>query len=206
LDKTCTQNKLSEILNVPWVRSSLILGGMLAAIGVTLILIFKFLELGASPIFVDIKNLVIEYGLAGIFVATILAGTIIPVGSPALVVIAASLGIHPMLLTIVATVGFTVGMVINYVLAYGLGRPFVVKKLGMERLEEISALWSRWGWIIYVIFGIIPVLPVEFLALFCGLIKARFSHFLILSFIPRLVVFTLLSYLGVQLGWWLGIT
>jgi membrane protein YqaA with SNARE-associated domain len=179
---------------------------MLAAIGVTLILIFKFLELGASPIFVDIKNLVIEYGLAGIFVATILAGTIIPVGSPALVVIAASLGIHPMLLTIVATVGFTVGMVINYVLAYGLGRPFVVKKLGMERLEEISALWSRWGWIIYVIFGIIPVLPVEFLALFCGLIKARFSHFLILSFIPRLVVFTLLSYLGVQLGWWLGIT
>jgi membrane protein YqaA with SNARE-associated domain len=206
LDKTCTQNKLSEILNVPWVRSSLILGGILAAIGVTLILIFKFLELGASPIFVDTKNLVIEYGLAGIFVATILAGTIIPVGSPALVVIAASLGIHPMLLTIVATVGFTVGMVINYVLAYGLGRPFVVKKLGMERLEEISALWSRWGWIIYVIFGIIPVLPVEFLALFCGLIKARFSHFLILSFIPRLVVFTLLSYLGVQLGWWLGIT
>ncbi|MCL7395189.1 MAG: VTT domain-containing protein [Thaumarchaeota archaeon] len=206
MDKTCTQNKLSEILNVPWVRSSLILGGMLAAIGVTLILIFKFLELGASPIFVDTKNLVIEYGLAGIFVATILAGTIIPVGSPALVVIAASLGIHPMLLTIVATVGFTVGMVINYVLAYGLGRPFVVKKLGMERLEEISALWSRWGWIIYVIFGIIPVLPVEFLALFCGLIKARFSHFLILSFIPRLVVFTLLSYLGVQLGWWLGIT
>ncbi|MCL7400214.1 MAG: VTT domain-containing protein [Thaumarchaeota archaeon] len=179
---------------------------MLAAIGVILILIFKFLELGASPIFVDAKNLVIEYGLAGIFVATILAGTIIPVGSPALVVIAASLGIHPMLLTIVATVGFTVGMVINYVLAYGLGRPFVVKKLGMERLEEISALWSRWGWIIYVIFGIIPVLPVEFLALFCGLIKARFSHFLILSFIPRLVVFTLLSYLGVQLGWWLGIT
>jgi len=206
LDKTCTQNKLSEILNVPWVRSSLILGGMLAAIGVTLILIFKFLKLGASPIFVDTKNLVIEYGLAGIFVATILAGTIIPVGSPALVVIAASLGIHPMLLTIVATVGFTVGMVINYVLAYGLGRPFVVKKLGMKRLEEISALWSRWGWIIYVIFGIIPVLPVEFLALFCGLIKARFSHFLILSFIPRLVVFTLLSYLGVQLGWWLGIT
>lgn len=206
MDKTCTQNKLSEILNVPWVRSSLILGGMLAAIGVTLILIFKFLKLGASPIFVDTKNLVIEYGLAGIFVATILAGTIIPVGSPALVVIAASLGIHPMLLTIVATVGFTVGMVINYVLAYGLGRPFVVKKLGMKRLEEISALWSRWGWIIYVIFGIIPVLPVEFLALFCGLIKARFSHFLILSFIPRLVVFTLLSYLGVQLGWWLGIT
>ncbi|MCL7398692.1 MAG: VTT domain-containing protein [Thaumarchaeota archaeon] len=206
MNKTCTQNKLSEILNVPWVRSSLILGGMLAAIGVILILIFKFLKLGASPIFVDTKNLVIEYGLAGIFVATILAGTIIPVGSPALVVIAASLGIHPMLLTIVATVGFTVGMVINYVLAYGLGRPFVVKKLGMERLEEISALWSRWGWIIYVIFGIIPVLPVEFLALFCGLIKARFSHFLILSFIPRLVVFTLLSYLGVQLGWWLGIT
>ncbi len=206
LDKTRTPNKLSEILSVPWIRSSLILGGMLAAIGVMLILIFRFLELGSSPLFLNAKNLVIEYGLVGIFVVTILAGTIVPLGSPALVVAAASLGIHPMLLTIVATAGFTVGMTINYVLAYGLGRPFVVKKLGTERLEEISTLWGRWGWIIYVIFGIIPVLPVEFLALFCGLIKARFGHFLILSFIPRLLVFALLSHFGVQLGWWLGIT
>ncbi|MEM1991800.1 MAG: VTT domain-containing protein [Nitrososphaerota archaeon] len=198
-------NKTSEVLSVPWIRSSLILGGMLAAVGVALILVFKLLNLGSSPFFTDLKVLVMKYGLAGIFIVTILAGTIVPVGSPALVVAAASFGVHPVPLTIVATTGFTVGMIINYVLAYGLGRPFVIKKLGMERLEEISALWNRWGWIIYVLFGIIPVLPVEFLALFCGLIKAQFGRFIVLSFIPRLIVFAFLSYFGTQLGWWLEI-
>ncbi|MCS7095968.1 MAG: VTT domain-containing protein [Candidatus Bathyarchaeota archaeon] len=197
--------RLSEALSVPWVRSSLILGGVLAAIGVVLVLIFKFFNLAGSPLFMDAKAFIMEYGLVGIFLATILAGTVVPVGSPALVVAAASFGVHPLLLAIVATAGFTVGMTINYALAYGLGRPFVLKKLGMERLEEISALWNHWGWVIYTLFGIIPVLPVEFLALFCGLIKARFSRFLILSFIPRLIVFALLAYFGVQLGWWLGI-
>lgn len=181
------------------------MGGIFVVVGIVLILIFKFLNLGSSPFFTDIKSLVIEYGLIGIFVVTILAGTVVPIGSPALVVAAASFGIHPIPLTIISTVGFTVGMTINYGLAYGLGRPFVVKKLGTERLEEISMLWNRWGWIIYVLFGIIPVLPVEFLALFCGLIKAQFGRFLILSFVPRLVVFAFLSYFGTQLGWWLEI-
>jgi len=108
-------------------------------------------------------------------------------------------------LVIVATAGFTIGMVINYGLAYGLGRPYVLKKVGVEKLEEISAIWSRWGWIIYTIFGLIPVLPVEFISLFCGLIKSRFSIFLILSFVPRLIVFTLLAYFGSQLGMWVGL-
>lgn len=205
MNKTRRIVRLSEALKVPWVRSSLILGGLLVAVGVALILIFKFLNLAGSPLFMDARAFVMEYGLTGIFLATILAGTVVPVGSPALVVAAASFGAHPMLLTIVATAGFTIGMTINYALAYGLGRPFVLKKLGTARLEEISTLWSRWGWIIYTLFGIIPVLPVEFLALFCGLIKARFSHFLILSFVPRLIVFALLAYFGVQLGGWLGI-
>lgn len=205
MNKTRMLDRLSEALRVPWVRSSLILGGVLVAAGVALVLVFKFLNLGSSPLFSDAKAFVVEYGLLGIFLATILAGTVVPVGSPALVVAAASFGVHPMLLTLVATAGFTIGMIINYALAYGLGRPFVMKKLGTARLEEISTLWSRWGWVIYTLFGIIPVLPVEFLALFCGLIKARFSRFLILSFIPRLIVFALLAYFGVQLGGWLEI-
>jgi membrane protein YqaA with SNARE-associated domain len=158
------------------------------------------MNLGSHPLFSDVKAFVARYGLIGVFLATILAGTVVPVGSLALVVAAASIGVHPFPLVIVATAGFTIGMVINYGLAYGLGRPYVLKKVGVEKLEEISAVWSRWGWIIYTIFWLIPVLPVEFLSLFCGLIKTRFSIFLILSFVPRLIVFTLLAYFGSQFG------
>ncbi len=197
--------KLSDAFKSPWIRSSLILGAVIVAVGLLAVLIFKFMNLGSHPLFSDVKAFVAGYGLMGIFLATILAGTVVPVGSPALVVAAASLGVHPFPLVIVATVGFTIGMVINYGLAYGLGRPYVLKKVGVEKLEEISAIWNRWGWIIYTIFGLIPVLPVEFLSLFCGLIKTRFSIFLILSFIPRLIVFMLLAYFGTQLGMWVGL-
>lgn len=197
--------RISEALRIPWVRSSLILGAVIVAVGVALIIIFKVLNLGESSLFADVKAFVQTYGLLGIFLATVLAGTIIPVGSPALVAAAASFGLHPAPLVLVAALGFTVGMVINYGLAYGLGRPYVMRKVGAEKLKEISSLWSRWGWILYVVFGLIPVLPVEFLSLFCGLVKARFDVFLVLTFIPRLVVFMLLAYFGFQVGGWLGI-
>lgn len=81
------------------------------------------MNLGSHPLFSDVKAFVARYGLIGVFLATILAGTVVPVGSLALVVAAASIGVHPFPLVIVATAGFTIGMVINYSLAYGLGDP-----------------------------------------------------------------------------------
>ncbi|MGQ9624245.1 MAG: VTT domain-containing protein, partial [Candidatus Bathycorpusculaceae bacterium] len=151
------------------------------------------------------KAFVKDYGFVGIFCATILAGTIVPLGSPALVTAAASFGLHPIPLTLVATVGFTFGMTINYGLAYRLGRPYAIRKVGLDRLEEIKGLWDKWGWIIYTIFGLIPFLPVELFALFCGLLKTRLATFLILSFAPRLVVFAVLAHFGEHIGGWIGI-
>lgn len=199
------QRRLKEAFKIPWIKSSLLLGGIFIIMGAILIVVFKIFNFSGSQFILDVKAFIESYGLIGIFLVTVLAGTVIPVGSPALVVAAASFGLNPIPLILMATTGFTLGMVINYGLAYSLGRPYVLKKVGSERLEEISNLWSRWGWIIYTIFGLIPFLPVEFLSLFCGLLKTRFDIFLALTFIPRLLVFTLLAYFGNQLGWWLGI-
>ncbi|MGB9853789.1 MAG: VTT domain-containing protein [Candidatus Bathyarchaeales archaeon] len=199
------REKFSGAFKVSWIRSSIFLGIILLAIGLMVILILKILNVGGTTLFIDAKSFVKEYGLIGIFFATILAGTIVPLGSPALVVAAASFGAQPIPLILTATVGFTVGMTINYVVAYSLGRPYVMKKVGVAKLEEISALWNRWGWVIYTVFGLVPFLPVELLSLFCGLIKTRIDVFLILSFTPRLVVFAILTYFGGQIGGWIGI-
>jgi membrane protein YqaA with SNARE-associated domain len=96
-------------------------------------------------------------------------------------------------------------MITNYALALGLGRPYVMKKVSTENLEEITGLWNKWGWIIYVIFGLIPILPVELLSFVCGLLKTRLDIFLTLSFIPRLIVFMILAYFGESLGIWVGL-
>jgi len=197
--------KFSDLLETSWVKSSIKVGVIFAAIGLVILFLLKIFDIGGTQLFFDVETLVAEYGLVGIFLATILAGTFVPLGSPALVVAAALFGVHPIPLILVATTGFTIGMMINYGLAYRLGRPYVTKKVTSEKLEEITHLWGRWGWVLYTIFGLIPLLPVELLSFVCGLLKIRLDIFLILSFVPRLIVFTILAYFGENIGLWIGI-
>jgi membrane protein YqaA with SNARE-associated domain len=186
-------------------KSFLLSGVMFTILGIAILIILKVFNIGDTPLFLDVKAFVVEYGLAGIFFATILAGTIVPMGSPALVMAAALLGVPKIPLILVATTGFTIGMAVNYSLVYYLGRPYITKKMSAEKLEELTRLWERWGWILYVVFGFIPVLPVELLAFVCGFLKTRIDHFLILSFTPRFIVFLLLAYFGEYIGMWIGI-
>jgi len=196
----------SDLLKTPWVKSAIKVGIVIAAIALIIILLVRIFNIGGTSLFSDAKGFVAQYGLVGIFFATILAGTVLPLGSPALITAAALLEAPKIPLILIATTGFTIGMMINYGLAYGLGRPYVAKKASAEKLEEVMRLWNRWGWALYTIFGFIPVLPVELLSLVCGLLRTPLKIFLILSFIPRLIVFAALAFFGEYLGIWIGIS
>ena len=195
---------LSDLLKASWMRSSIKLGIIATVAGLIVIWLLKVFNFAGTPMFSDVSGFFAAYGLAGIFLVTIAAGTLIPLGSPALVV-AASPFVNPVLLILVATVGFTIGMAINYVLAYKLGRPYIQKRVSAEHLEEITFVWNKWGWVIYTVFGLIPVLPVELLSFICGFLKTSVPVFLALSFIPRFIVFALLVYFGQSVGVWLGV-
>jgi membrane protein YqaA with SNARE-associated domain len=194
-----------SLFKASWMRSSIMLALIAIVAALILIWLLKSFNVAGMPMFSDMEAFFLNYGLAGIFFATIAAGTIIPLGSPALVVAAALFGVNPVLLILIATIGFTIGMTVNYVLAYRLGRPYVQKRISTKHLEEMTYAWSKWGWIIYVIFGLIPVLPVEFLSFICGFLKTRIATFLALSFIPRLIIFAILVYFGQSVGTWLGV-
>ena len=199
------KRKITDAFNISWVKSSIILGIIFLTLGIALILILKSLNIGELHFLLTAKNVINNHGFLGIFIATILAGTILPLGSPSLIVIAASLGLHPILLALIGAIGFTIGMAINYALAYSFGKAFVIKKIGKEKLEETLNIWMNWGWPIYLIFGFIPVLPIEILSFLCGLLKIQLRTFLILTFIPRFIVFIVLAYFGEQIGQWLKI-
>jgi membrane protein YqaA with SNARE-associated domain len=199
-----TNDSFSDLLKASWMRSSIKLAIILTVAGIIIIGLLKIFNIAEAPLFSSMEAFFLNYGLAGIFLATIIAGTVVPLGSPALVVAAAMFGVNPILLILVATTGFTIGMTINYALAYRLGRPYVSKKISPAHLEQVSHAWNKWGWIIYTVFGLIPVLPVELLAFICGLLKTRLTTFITLSFVPRLIVFTLLAYFGQYLGAWIG--
>jgi len=200
-----TNYKISEMLKASWMRSSIKIAIIATIATLIVIWLLKTSNIAATPLFSDIGNFFANYGLAGIFLVTIAAGTILPLGSPALVV-AASPFVNPIMLILSASFGFTIGMTINYGLAYRLGRPYVQKRMSEEHLQEMTYVWNKWGWLIYTIFVLIPVLPVELLAFICGFLRTPLSIFLALSFVPRLVVFTLLVYFGQYIGIWLGVT
>ena len=194
---------LSDLLKASWISSSIKLGIIATVAGLIVIWLLKIFNVAETPMFSDVSSFFADYGLAGIFLVTIAAGTLVPLGSPALVV-AASPFVNPVLLILVSTVGFTIGMTINYGLAYLLGRPYIQKRVSTEHLEEIRYVWNKWGWGIYTIFGLIPILPVELLSFICGFLKTRITVFLALSFVPRFIVFALLVYFGQYVGAWLG--
>jgi len=196
----------SDLLRASWMRSSIKLALIATVAGVIVLWLLKVFNIAGTQLFSDTGAFFANYGLAGIFLITIAAGTILPLGSPAFVLAAALFCVNPILLILVATTGFTIGMTINYGLAYRLGRPYVQKRISAERLEEMTHVWNKWGWIIYVVFGLIPVLPVELLAFVCGFLKTRITTFLALSFVPRLIIFAILVYFGQQMGAWLGTT
>lgn len=143
-----TPNRFSDFLKTSWVKSSIILGIILVAVGLIILFLLKIFNIGGTQLFLDAKAFVEEYGLVGIFFATVLAGTIVPLGSPALVAAATLFRVPPLPLILIATTGFSIGMMINYGLAYHLGRPYVMKKVSAEKLEEIVHLWRKWGWVL----------------------------------------------------------
>lgn len=195
----------SSLLEFSWIRSSVAIGLIVALAFLVLFLLFKSFDLGTTSWSSNIESLIARYGLMGILLATFLAGTLVPLGSPALVATAAFYGVPKIPLILVATTGFTLGMTTNYGLARYFGRPYILSRITPDKLQEMSDLWHRWGWPLYAAFGFIPVLPVELLSLMCGFMKTRPDIFLALTFMPRLITFTMLVYLGEQAGLWIGI-
>jgi hypothetical protein len=99
--------KFSDLFRISWIRSSVKIGIIFPIIGLMMIFVLKVINAGSNQLFLDARVFVAQYGFVGIFLATILAGTLLPLGSPGLVVAAALLGVPLVPLILVATVGFT---------------------------------------------------------------------------------------------------
>ena len=79
-----------------------------------------------------------EYGYLGLFLASFLAATILPVASEIFLTSMFLLGYEPLACVIVATTGNTLGAWLNYGIGY-LGKPEWLQKLGAQQ-----AAIDRW--------------------------------------------------------------
>ncbi len=169
------------------------------------IFLFRDMAVNAPERIELIKITLSRYGIPGLFIASILGGTILPMGVPGLVVYATGFGLPLYLVVLSASAGFTIGVTFNYYLAKKYGKPFVVKRVGKERFEDMSRWWDRYGVATYLIFGLIPGLPFDLLAFICGILNMPLSTFWIISFGTRVVQFTAFAYLGSFFGKLIGL-
>ncbi|SHH98396.1 TVP38/TMEM64 family protein [Clostridium grantii] len=102
--------------------------------------------------------------------------------------------------TITSVVGITIGSIIVYGIAYRFGRPFV-EKIVSERDLKLFHRILEIGSMKYIIFLVylIPGLPKDVLAYFCGISDLKFKDFAIYSTLGRIPGIAISSYFGANL-------
>jgi membrane protein YqaA with SNARE-associated domain len=119
-----------------------------------------------------------------LFGISLLAATLLPGGSEALLLYDISLGYNPVLLILFATIGNTLGSIINYFLGYK-GVDFLTQKkyanpkqlqTATERFEKYGALSLLLSWM--------PIIgdPITFIA---GVLKYDLKKFVVVVFIAK---------------------
>jgi len=146
---------------------------------------------------------VIDYGPVGISLLAVVSGTFIPLGSPGLVALGAGFGLPAVPLAVAAASGYTLGVLVDYFLGR-LGRSVARRRLRGERLEDLTRWWDRRGWALCALFGLVPGLPLDLLAIFCGFLKMRLQVLVPVSFCCLLVQYTLFAWLGAGVGGAIG--
>ena len=154
-----------------------------------------------NPEFLKQAKIIIQsYGYFGIFILTIIAGSIIPFGSPIIVAIAAGFGLDILTLALISATGYTLGVLTSYIPAWFFGERYVKKKIGEELFNEYVESWNKNGYKLCVLFSIIPGFPIDLLALVCGCFHTKSIFFIPICWFTLLIQFCICGYIGSFLG------
>jgi membrane protein YqaA with SNARE-associated domain len=129
-----------------------------------------------------------------LFTVSLLAATLLPLGSEALLLYDLSLGYNPILLILFATIGNTLGSVINYFLGYK-GVDFLVEKkyANTKQLQKATNTFKKYG-AFSLLLSWMPIIgdPITFIA---GVLKYEFKKFVVLVFVAKGVRYIVVSLL-----------
>ena len=145
-----------------------------------------------------LTQLLIDWGLPGLFISAMLAGSIIPFSSEVVVVTLVNLGLNFTTCLIVATMGNTVGgMTCYYVGRMGkvdwIEKYFKVKK---ERVEKMTTFLQGKG-ALMAFFAFLPAVG-EVIAIALGWMRSNTWLTLISMFVGKLLRYILLLYVFQQ--------
>lgn len=136
-----------------------------------------------------------ELGYAGLFIASFLAATILPLSSELVLSALLVSGLSPTTLVLVATLGNVLGALLNYILGYWASLGIVKKWLKCSEVEFLRAeqRFKKYG-IFSLLFAWVPIIgdPITVVA---GVLRIHLAWFLILVTTGKLVRYVAISYI-----------
>lgn len=129
-----------------------------------------------------------------LFITSLISATLFPLGSEALLIYDIKEGYNLYLLIAVATIGNTLGSVINYFLGLK-GEEYLISKNFLKEKYIIKSKYyfDKYG-SISLLFSWLPIIgdPITFVA---GILKYDFKKFLVLVFIAKLSRYLVIAWL-----------
>ncbi len=148
----------------------------------------------SSPLPMEyIINFFSEYGYWGMGILAFLSGSIVPITSEVLLVLFLSLGLNAVALTLVATLGNTLGGVTCFFLGMLANKERVVKmfKLTPRRMQRADRIIQKYGyWAALISF--VPVLG-ETLLVLLGIMRVSWWKVAIVMAVGKLIRYSFIA-------------
>lgn len=157
-----------------------------------------------SPVNCPMEEFLVSHGFPALFLLSLLASTLIPLGSEWLLAVLLLKGFDPLSVVAVATAGNTLGALTTY--AIGLwGGPFLTRRLlriddaARQRAERFYARFGSWS----LLLSWLPIIG-DPLCLAGGILRIDFRRFLLLVTLGKLARYVAVAATVLAGGKWLA--
>jgi len=139
-----------------------------------------------------------ELGYLGLFLASFLAATILPLSSEVVLSVLLLNELNPALLVAVATVGNVLGAFTNYAIGFWGSKAFVrrVLKIPEEDFIKAEERFKKYG-VISLFFAWVPLIG-DALTVVAGVLRINIVWFFVLVTLGKLIRYVVVSYLILQ--------
>ncbi len=161
-----------------------------------------------EDILVYVVDFIHSLGYVGLFIATFLESTFVPIPSAATMIPAGYLAQQGQwdlgIVWIIAITGTIAGSLANYALAYYLGRPFLARygkymMCGPERMQQIEDYFAKHGEISIFTARLLPAVR-HVISFPAGLARMNVNKFILLTALGGGLWMTLLMFVGYFIG------
>lgn len=134
----------------------------------------------------------INWGYLGLFLSALIAGSILPFSSEAVLTVLVQMGLDPLYCLIWASIGNTLGGVFCYWLGYIGNMQWIERwlKIKKEKLDKVEGFVSKYGaWM--GVFGVLPWIG-EAIIVMLGLMRSNVYYTTLTMFIGKAIRYALI--------------